>query len=182
MFSIYKITNKINGKLYIGYSKRPAARWYDHKKFAQKHKKGVLYNAIRKHGVENFVLEIIYQSLDEHHTRNVMEDFFISKYNTRTPFGYNNAPGGQGGAIRSGLKHTDDTKRKISLSRLNKPSSDETKRKISASLMGSNNPMFGKKHSTKTKQVLSLAAKKRIYNPNCRKYVKGVENPTSKKY
>lgn len=79
MYSIYKITNKINGKLYIGYSKRPSARWYDHKKYACKNKKGVLYDAMRKYGIENFVFDIIYQSVDGCHTKNVMENYFITE-------------------------------------------------------------------------------------------------------
>jgi group I intron endonuclease len=182
MYSIYKIKNKINSKLYIGYSKRPAARWYDHKKHAIKNKKGVIYDAMRKHGVDNFEFEIIYQSWDEGYTKNVMEDFFIKEYGCRAPVGYNNAPGGQGGAIRTGYKHSETSKIKISLSRRNKKHSDEVKEKISLKLSGASNPMYGKHHTQKTKNILSEKAKNRKYNPGCRKYLTGPNNPTAKTY
>jgi group I intron endonuclease len=182
MYSIYKITNKVNNRLYIGYSKRPAARWYDHKLYAANNRKGVLYDAMRKHGVENFVFEIIYQSLDMNHTKNIMEDFFITEYNSRTPNGYNNAPGGQGGALNIGFKHSENTKKKISIARKGKKMSDQTKQKISLKLSGCNNYMYGKHHTDQTKKILSEKAKTRTYDPTCRSYIKGPNNPTSKTY
>ena len=182
MYSIYRITNRINGKIYIGYSKRPAARWYDHKKYATLNKKGVVYDAMRKYGIENFTFEIIYQSLNMVHTRDIMENYFITEYNCRTPNGYNNAPGGQGGAIRVGFKHSEFTKIKISKAHKGKKISSEIRSKISKKLRGVNNPMYGKHHSDITKKIMSEKAKQREYDPKCREYISGPSNPTSKNY
>jgi len=182
MFSIYKIVNKCNNKIYIGYSQRPTARWYEHKLFARRNKKGILYDAMRKHGIENFVFEVIYQSLDEKYAKTVMENYFIEEYSSAVPCGYNIAPGGQGGAIRKGIKHSEETKQKISKAHKNKVLSEETRRKISLSTTGKNNPMYGKSHSQKTKLILSKKAKLRTYDPTCRVYKNDSTNPTSKKY
>jgi len=67
---IYKITNLINGKIYVGQTiqKNPKMRWYSHLADARSTKrKGYLQNSINKHGPENFHWEVIDQamSLDE---------------------------------------------------------------------------------------------------------------------
>ncbi len=56
---IYKITNTINGKAYVGQTvqSNPRARWYQHKENAKK-QKHPLYCAMRKYGVHNFKFEI----------------------------------------------------------------------------------------------------------------------------
>lgn len=178
MYSIYRITNKINGKLYIGYSKRPEARWSDHKKYTLGGKKGVLYDTMRKHGINNFTFEIIFQSYDGSYIKDIMENFFIMEFNTRTPEGYNNAPGGQGGAIRTGYKHSDCTKAKISRANKGKKHSLETIVKMKSARAG----RPGRPQSEKTKRIMSDKAKLRKYNPLCRSYVSGINNPTSKTY
>jgi group I intron endonuclease len=62
---IYKITNLVNQKVYIGQTvqKNPKMRWYDHQASARKGKKSPLYNSIRKHGVDKFAWEIIDSTL-----------------------------------------------------------------------------------------------------------------------
>jgi group I intron endonuclease len=61
---IYKITNHINNKVYIGQTiqTNPKMRWYSHQADARKGKKSHLYDSMRKHGVENFVWEVIAQA------------------------------------------------------------------------------------------------------------------------
>jgi group I intron endonuclease len=60
---IYKITNKINGKCYIGQSQHIEKRWTDHKTASHnQNDKGYeypLYRAFRKYGIDNFTFEII---------------------------------------------------------------------------------------------------------------------------
>lgn len=60
---IYKITNKINHKVYIGQTiqNNPKMRWYAHLDYVRKGRKSHLYDSIRKHGVENFEWQIIDQ-------------------------------------------------------------------------------------------------------------------------
>jgi group I intron endonuclease len=65
MQGIYKITNKINGKCYIGQSVDIAKRWREHSVWAFNPKRPEyeypLYRAIRKYGIESFAFEIIEQ-------------------------------------------------------------------------------------------------------------------------
>ena len=58
---IYKITNLVDGKIYIGQTvqKNPMMRWYGHTACARKGKHSHLYNSMRKYGIENFVWQII---------------------------------------------------------------------------------------------------------------------------
>ena len=60
--SIYKITNKLNNKCYIGQSNNPMERWKKHKWLAiQAKDKGesAIHDALREVGIENFSFEII---------------------------------------------------------------------------------------------------------------------------
>lgn len=72
MYSVYKITNLINGKCYIGSSVRPWRRWKDHintSKRVNDYKYNYpLYQAFRKYGIDNFSFEILnddFQSIEE---------------------------------------------------------------------------------------------------------------------
>lgn len=97
MIGIYKITNIINHKSYIGQSINIEKRWYEHKCKAFC-KKDVSYNSalhhgFRKYGVENFSFEI----LEECHSEllDLKEREYIKKENTLSPNGYNILIGGQ---------------------------------------------------------------------------------------
>lgn len=88
---IYKITNKVNGKSYIGQTRYTVEfRWRQHI-----HKKDNVYfhNAIHKYGIDNFTIETLeecdYKDLDSR------EIYYIAKYNTFKE-GYNLTIGGSG--------------------------------------------------------------------------------------
>lgn len=88
---IYKITNKVNGKSYIGQTRYSLEfRWRQHI-----HKKDNTYfhNAIRKYGAENFSIEILEEC--EVSKLNEREMFYIAKLNTFKE-GYNLTIGGDG--------------------------------------------------------------------------------------
>lgn len=88
---IYKITNKVNGKSYIGQTRYTVEfRWRQHQ-----HKKDNTYfhNAIHKYGVENFIVETIEECNVE--DLNSKEIFYIAKYDTFNN-GYNLTIGGDG--------------------------------------------------------------------------------------
>ena len=61
MGEIYKITNTINDKIYVGQTTRTAAiRWKEHQKNIQALKHRLpLYKALDKYGVDNFVIEVL---------------------------------------------------------------------------------------------------------------------------
>ena len=102
IYSIYKATNTITSKCYIGFDSNWPNRQKDHKRESQKLNNIMFYNAIRKYGWDNFVWEIIYQSYDENHTLNVMEPHFIKENNSLND-GYNMTLGGNRGPVLKGI-------------------------------------------------------------------------------
>lgn len=95
MGCIYKITNLVNGKVYIGKTIYDCEkRFRQHLQEAKKHTHRKLYNAINKYGQENFIVETLIEAdnskLDE------LEQYYIDQYDSfRT--GYNMTMGGDGG-------------------------------------------------------------------------------------
>lgn len=97
MIGIYKITNKINNKCYIGQSKNISKRWKNHKNSAynpnEKSYNYPLYRAFRKYGLENFSFEILEEcSIKD---LNQKEKYYINKFNSFFN-GYNLTLGGDG--------------------------------------------------------------------------------------
>ncbi len=142
---IYKITNKLTGKMYIGQTVQVLNdRWSDHCRPCQgKHiNRSAIASAIRKYGKENFALEQIdsAETLDQ---LNIMEQTYIKALNTLAPNGYNLELGGSSKACHP------ETKAKISATlkgrpiknRMNgapkgRPVSMERRAQISATLKG----------------------------------------------
>lgn len=108
---IYKITNKINGKCYIGQSIDIIKRWKTEYKWYQINKH--LLAAFNKYGLENFNFEIIEEC--EPNLLNEREKFWISIYNSfDRNFGYNKTLGGAGTPGRTFVM-SEETKNKIRL-------------------------------------------------------------------
>lgn len=95
MIGIYKITNKINGKVYIGQSVDITTRWKQEINAAKRGEQYPLYRAFRKYGIENFDFSILEEcptkKLDER------ERFYIKKFNSVND-GYNIQYGGKAGS------------------------------------------------------------------------------------
>ena len=104
IYSIYKATNKLNGKVYIGFDSNWPQRMWEHKCPVNFNKKYKFYNALRKYGLDGFEWNVIYQSLDRKHCLHVMEPYFINEYNSLKK-GYNSTLGGEG---MFGYKHTEN--------------------------------------------------------------------------
>jgi group I intron endonuclease len=96
IYSIYKVVNRINGKIYIGFdSDWPNRLIYHYYNSRSKSKNYYIYRAIRKYGWENFSFDLIYQSKDREYALKIMEPFFIKEYNSFEN-GYNMTSGGEG--------------------------------------------------------------------------------------
>ena len=136
---IYKITNKITKQSYIGQTIIDLhERWRQHCKPNSNCR--YLKSAIKKYGIVLFEFKLICICFDNDLDK--YECFYMNKYNTLVPNGYNLREGGNSG------RHHEETKRKISEKlknridivrvkpQLGKPHTEETKRKISKALSG----------------------------------------------
>ena len=168
---IYKITNKINGKVYIGKTEKTIEhRWAVHLRRAQNHQNRYLYDAMNHYGYANFKIEEI-EACESSEELCLREIFWIDLFKSQNKkYGYNMQRGGTGGAQphelmvmigkkaaearkRNGYKVSEETKRKISESHRGKKLPTEVREKVSKSLTAKNalglvdhshNPMIGK--------------------------------------
>ena len=98
-YIVYKITNKKNGKPYIGKTEYSLEhRWNRHLSSARNGSKFRFHSAIRKYGEDCWDLSVIetYQIEDEIFI-NEKETHFIKLFESDTKKGYNATPGGTGG-------------------------------------------------------------------------------------
>jgi group I intron endonuclease len=130
MAFIYKVTNKLNGKMYIGKSKYNVSTYYG---------SGLrITYAIKKYGKENFEKSILEECLDIESSCKEIQ--WITKFNSTDPaIGYNISKGGDGGAHYWNTLAEEERRlhnKKISegkKGKTHKPHSIETKRKMSNS-------------------------------------------------
>lgn len=107
---IYKITNNINGKVYIGQTINSIKeRIRGH----LKEPSGYFPKALRKYGIENFTIEAIDDSAKTIDELNFLERKYIKELNTLRPNGYNLQIGGLNKIVH------EETKRKLSYSKHN---------------------------------------------------------------
>jgi group I intron endonuclease len=162
---VYLLTNKINGKKYVGQTtqiiKRRIAR---HKDDALHHPKYPINFAIRKYGMENFECKILKDSLS-FDQMDFYEKKFIKELKTRTPGGYNCESGGcklKTHSEKSKKKTSNTLKKKYKDGFVNpawsRKYSDEEKNRMRERSLGEKNPNYGAKSFTKeTRKKLSKA-------------------------
>ena len=172
---IYKTTNLVNGKIYIGQHK---STQFD-KLYCGS---GSLFlKALEKYGRDSFTCEML-EACNSFEELNEREKYYISLYDSMNKtLGYNLTEGGQG---ISGYKHDFKSKRKISVnnakywsgkklssvtidklskSHIGKQQSIETRLKRSEALRGhdywgpSQSPMKGKSHSVESRKKMSIS-------------------------
>lgn len=155
---IYKTTNLINNKIYVG---QHTATEFD------KYYKGsgvMLTRAFKKYGKENFSC-VLLEAVESKEALDTREAYWIDKLNSRdSDIGYNITAGGEGTV---GYKHTEEAKKKMSVAKKDKPLteahkkaiglrskghtlSDETKEKLREANLG-------RKHTDETKQKMHEA-------------------------
>lgn len=151
---VYCITNTLNGMQYVGVSINPQKRFASHCRSVGSHRL-LLKNAIIKYGKENFKIEVLLKASQKYCYE--IESKVIALYNTLKPNGYNLSKGGRGSlgltgeangcygrtgekhpnfgkpGYRTGIKHSEQTRKKMSATRLGRTHSEETKEKMRAS-------------------------------------------------
>lgn len=113
MAVIYKITNTINNKSYVGFTtQEPEKRINEHLELKSRCPR--LVSAVKKYGKEHFSYEILHAGEDLE-LLNYWENFYILQYNTLHPMGYNLTLGGEGSLNRI-YANPEKTKEKMSTS------------------------------------------------------------------
>lgn len=125
--AIYKITNKINGKIYIGQTWQTINRRFNAHCNRKKYR-SIITNAIQKYGKANFIIEHIASSKSQEDA-DYLETYFIETFDSINQ-GYNIKEGGSCG------KHHESTKSKLSELHRGKHLSEETKEKIRIGNLG----------------------------------------------
>ncbi len=142
-FIIYKITNKINNKIYIG---QTIGTLHDRQnQYKSEADNRPIIHAIKKYGFDNFIFETI-DIAKTTKELNEKEIYWIARLNaTKKNIGYNIRHGGS-----------------------NSPIAESTRKILSEQKMGKLNPFFGKTHSEQNKLNMS----KLMSDPNGRNYGK----------
>lgn len=92
---IYMIKNTLNNKVYIGQTKRsPETRFKEHLKLLKSNENQTIHKAIKKYGKDNFYYIILAEGIDSLEKLDDLEVYYIKKYNSMIPNGYNLCPGG----------------------------------------------------------------------------------------
>lgn len=118
---IYKVQNKVNGKIYIGQTRRNLISRIDEH---TKGKDSLISKAINKYGLQSFDISVI-DSAESIEVLNDKEMEYIALYNCKHPNGYNLTDGGEG---TIGLSEESLEKRRIS--NTGKKRSEEAKQKM----------------------------------------------------
>lgn len=155
---IYCVTCLPTGKLYFGQTVTPIGdRWVRHLSSSKKGSNHKFHRAIRKYGVENFIVEevltvsaptkeILKKKLD------YVEMRLIKRFNTKID-GYNSTDGGDKGTV--GLKMSEEAKKKISEAKRRENLSAEQRKKLSESKIGEKNPFYHRTHSEDSRKRIS---------------------------
>lgn len=166
MYYIYRITNKINGKTYIGQHK--------YKKLNDSYMgSGVhIKRAVKKYGKENFIKTILEFNIPNVELANDFEQMYIMFERAKGKAEYNIANGGLGHTCfhteeskkkmsesKKGKKHSEEHKRNVSEAKKGHTVSEETRRKISEAQKGKQGAWAGKSFSEEHRKKLSEAQK-----------------------
>jgi hypothetical protein len=152
---IYKTTNLVNGKQYIGRDSHNNPNYLGSGPLLKK--------AIKKYGKQNFKKEIIEEcsSFEQMVQR---EEYWLNYYDVgNNPLFYNIQNCGTGVILIGkrnhfyGKNHSEETKQKLREINIGRKHTDESKLKISNATRGEKHPLYGKKMSDETKLKMRLS-------------------------
>ena len=147
IYKVYKITNSVNDKVYIGITENLRTRWNIHKSHVRNKLNRPLYNAMNKYGIDKFKITTIC-STKTREDMGIIEQQLIKEHNTMAPNGYNLTTGGEMAYTVSeetrekqrqrslGRTHTKESRQKMSESLKGRVVSKETRQRISESSKG----------------------------------------------
>lgn len=154
---LYVLTNKVNGKRYVGQTiRRLRRRLYEHSRASCN---TIIARAIRKHGWENFAVDSCeVDSLDD---LNELEEFMIDFLGSHClKHGYNAK---FGGGNHGGQPFTKETRAKISANLTGRPVSEETRKKMSES-----NKLWKRTPEQIAKQAAAIRGRKHTKEHNAK--------------
>jgi len=122
MFTIYQVTNTINGKCYVGYNSHfnERKRFNEHSQSAKRGSVLPLHAAIRKYGKKNFSLSILETGENEEYGLKVAEPMYIAWLKPE----YNICSGGEG---TPGRVWSEESRRKSSAKQKGRKLTEEHK-------------------------------------------------------
>lgn len=156
---IYKITNRINNKIYIGKDTTNNPNYYG--------SGCLIVKSIKKYGIENFTKEII-EICDSNDTLCEREKYWIEFFNSNNlEIGYNISSGGDGGDTFTNNPNIDNIKRKISHAMKKRVFSEEHKNNLSKNHMSTKykkgrtyEEIYGKERAEEYKNKLKSSRQK----------------------
>lgn len=183
-YIVYKTTNLITGQYYIGKHKKLVDTFDGY--FGSS---PLLNEDISKYGAEHFIQETLHDFSNEKDCY-AQEILSVGDKWKTDDLCYNKQPGGKG--FSSGCNHysagvgfseqhkknlskarkkrmsaTEETRKKMSISRTGSKRNSETKKRMSLAQSGERNPMFGKTHSNKIKNIISQSLKGKYTGDKC---------------
>lgn len=184
MIGIYRYTNLINGKRYIGQSIDIEKRYKGH----LSKKASLIDKAIDKYGIENFRFEVL--EFCEPEQLNELETYWITYYNTNIyagGYGYNRNNGGDGHggqAWNKGVPCRKETKEKIRISKTGKHLTQEHKNNIKIGTEGKHATygMFGKHQSEHQKKTVAEKLTGREFSEEHKQHLRKPKKNTENMY
>jgi group I intron endonuclease len=160
IWSLYRITNKINNKVYIGQATDVSKRWSDHRRAVRiNNPTQIIHSAMIKYGVDNFEFNII-ASCNNINDANEVETLLVKQYESHisTGKGYNISLGGRNAPI------SEETKQKMSMAKIGKKHPLQHIQNISDALKGKPAHNKGQSRSAEVKNKISESMQRIIFS------------------
>ena len=162
---IYRVTNLVNGKVYIGSAINLRRRKQEHFSMLKRnrHSNNYLQNSYNKHGIVNFNFEVIEYVEDKTKLINIeqvhLNNYVDSEGLINTKLCYNICPTA---GSNLGIKFTEEQNKRNSERNKGRKHSEKTKIKMGNSRRGKNNPNYNKPMTKERKEKLKKANEGRI--------------------